>query len=72
MHQAKNGLAFIEVLLARKVYFGDVGFLPFFRNPRARERRGITTLGGRRAVRSRLWEPVAGEPNDGSLPVVWF
>jgi hypothetical protein len=54
MHQAKNGLAFIEVLLARKVYFGDVGFLPFFRNPRARERRGITTLGGRRAVRSRL------------------
>jgi hypothetical protein len=30
MHQGKNGLAFIEVLLARKTYFGEVGFLPFF------------------------------------------
>jgi hypothetical protein len=30
MHQGKNGLAFIEVLLARKVYFREVGFLPFF------------------------------------------
>jgi hypothetical protein len=28
----KNGLAFVEVLLARKVYFGKVGFLPFFRS----------------------------------------
>jgi hypothetical protein len=32
MHQGKNGLAFIEVLLARKVYFRKVGFLPFFRS----------------------------------------
>jgi hypothetical protein len=30
MHQGKNGLAFVEVLLARKIYFGEVGFLPFF------------------------------------------
>jgi hypothetical protein len=28
MHQVKNGLAFIEVLLARKIYFGEIGFLP--------------------------------------------
>jgi hypothetical protein len=32
MHQGKNGLAFVEVFLARKVYFGMVGFLPFFRS----------------------------------------
>jgi hypothetical protein len=32
MHQGKNGLAFVEVLLARKIYFGEVGFLPFFRS----------------------------------------
>jgi hypothetical protein len=32
MHQGKNGLAFVEALLARKVYFGEVGFLPFFRS----------------------------------------
>jgi hypothetical protein len=31
MHQGKNGLAFIEVLLAQKVYFGGVEFRPFFR-----------------------------------------
>jgi hypothetical protein len=30
MHQGKNGLAFVEVLLARKVYFREVGLLPFF------------------------------------------
>jgi hypothetical protein len=30
MHQGKNGLAFVELLLARKIYFGEVGFLPFF------------------------------------------
>ena len=30
MHQGKNGLAFIEVLLSQKIYFGEVGFLPFF------------------------------------------
>jgi hypothetical protein len=30
MHQEKNGLAFIEVLLARKIYFREVGFRPFF------------------------------------------
>jgi hypothetical protein len=32
IHQGKNGLAFVEVLLARKIYFGEVGFLPFFRS----------------------------------------
>jgi hypothetical protein len=32
MHQGKNGFAFVEVLLARKIYFGEVGFLPFFRS----------------------------------------
>jgi hypothetical protein len=32
MHQGKNGLAFVEVLLARKIYFGEVGFRPFFRS----------------------------------------
>jgi hypothetical protein len=32
MHQGKNGLAFVEVLLAQKIYFGGVGFLPFFRS----------------------------------------
>jgi hypothetical protein len=32
MHQGKNGLAFVEVLLARKVYFWEVGLLPFFRS----------------------------------------
>jgi hypothetical protein len=30
MHQGKNGLAFVEVLLALKIYFGEVEFLPFF------------------------------------------
>jgi hypothetical protein len=32
MHQGKNGLAFVEVLLAQNVYLGEVGFLPFFRS----------------------------------------
>jgi hypothetical protein len=32
MHQGKNGLAFVEVLLARKVYFGKVRFLSFFQS----------------------------------------
>jgi hypothetical protein len=32
MHQGKNGLAFVEVLLARTIYFREVGFLPFFRS----------------------------------------
>jgi hypothetical protein len=32
MHQGRNGLAFIEVLLARNIYFGEVGFLSFFRS----------------------------------------
>jgi hypothetical protein len=32
MHQGKNGLAFVEVLLARNIYFGEVGFLLFFRS----------------------------------------
>jgi hypothetical protein len=32
MHQRKNGLAFVKVLLARKIYFREVGFLPFFRS----------------------------------------
>jgi hypothetical protein len=32
MHQGKNGLAFVEVLLAQKIYFREVGFLPFFQN----------------------------------------
>jgi hypothetical protein len=30
MHQGKNGLAFVEVLLAQQIYFEGVGFLPFF------------------------------------------
>jgi hypothetical protein len=30
MHQGKYGLAFVEVLLAQKIYFGGVGFLSFF------------------------------------------
>jgi hypothetical protein len=32
MHQGNNGLAFVEVLLARTIYFGEVGFMPFFRS----------------------------------------
>jgi hypothetical protein len=32
MHQGKNGLAFIEALLAQKLYFREVGLLPFFRS----------------------------------------
>jgi hypothetical protein len=32
MHQGKNGLAFIEAFLARKIYFREVGLLPFFRS----------------------------------------
>jgi hypothetical protein len=32
MHQGENGLAFVEVLLARKIYFREVGLLPFFQN----------------------------------------
>jgi hypothetical protein len=32
MHQGKKGIVFVEVLLARKVYFRKVGFLPFFRS----------------------------------------
>jgi hypothetical protein len=30
MHQGKNGLAIIESLLARKIYFREVVLLPFF------------------------------------------
>jgi hypothetical protein len=30
MHQGKDGLAFVEVLVARKFYFREVGLLPFF------------------------------------------
>jgi hypothetical protein len=30
MHQGKNGLAFVEALLARNLYFREVGLLPFF------------------------------------------
>jgi hypothetical protein len=30
MNQGKNGLAFVEVLLAQKIYLGGVGFLHFF------------------------------------------
>jgi hypothetical protein len=41
MHQRKNGLAFIEVLLARKIYFGEVGFLPFFRSYNFRRIRSL-------------------------------
>jgi hypothetical protein len=32
MHQGKNELAFVEVLLAQKVCFREVGLLPFFRS----------------------------------------
>jgi hypothetical protein len=32
MHQGKNGLAFVEALLAQKIYLGGVGFFPFFRS----------------------------------------
>jgi hypothetical protein len=32
MHQGKNGLAFVEVLLARKIYFREVRLLPYFRS----------------------------------------
>jgi hypothetical protein len=32
MHQGKNGFAFVEALLARKIYFWEVGLLPFFRS----------------------------------------
>jgi hypothetical protein len=32
MHQGKDGLAFVEALLAQKIYLGGVGFLPFFRS----------------------------------------
>jgi hypothetical protein len=32
MHQGKNGLAFVEAFLARKIYFREVGLLPFFRS----------------------------------------
>jgi hypothetical protein len=31
MHQGFNGLAFVEALLARKLYFREVELLPFFR-----------------------------------------
>jgi hypothetical protein len=34
MHQGKNGLTFVEALLARKIYFQEVGLLPFFRRVR--------------------------------------
>jgi hypothetical protein len=30
MHQGFNGLAFVEALLARKLYFREVELLPFF------------------------------------------
>jgi hypothetical protein len=33
---------------------------------------GVTASGGRRAVSPRRGEPVAGEPDDGSSPMVWF
>ena len=32
MHHGKNGLAFIEALLAQNIYLGGVGFLPFFQS----------------------------------------
>jgi hypothetical protein len=32
MHQGKNGLGFVEAFLPRKVYFWEVGILPFFRS----------------------------------------
>jgi hypothetical protein len=32
MHQGENALAFVEVLLARKVSFRKFGLLPFFRS----------------------------------------
>jgi hypothetical protein len=32
MHQGKDGLAFVEALLAQKIYLGGVGLLPFFRS----------------------------------------
>jgi hypothetical protein len=32
MHQRKNGLAFVEALLAQKIYLGGVGFLSFFQS----------------------------------------
>jgi hypothetical protein len=39
--------------------------------PCARERKGETTSGGRRAVRGG-GEPIAGDPDGGSSPVVRF
>jgi hypothetical protein len=32
MHQGENGHAFVEFLLAQKIYFREVGLLPFFRS----------------------------------------
>jgi hypothetical protein len=32
MHQGKNGLGFVKVLLARNIYFWEVELLPFFRS----------------------------------------
>jgi hypothetical protein len=32
MHQGKDGLAFVEALLAQKIYFWKFGLRPFFRS----------------------------------------
>jgi len=32
MHQGKDGLAFVEALLAQKIYFRKFGLRPFFRS----------------------------------------
>jgi hypothetical protein len=44
MHQGKNGLAFVEALLALKIYFREVGLLPFFRSYDFRRVRPFFTL----------------------------
>jgi hypothetical protein len=41
MHPGKNGLAFVEVLLAQKIYLGGVGFLPFFGSYKFRRIRSL-------------------------------
>jgi hypothetical protein len=51
MRHGKNGLAFVKVLLARKIYFREVGLLPFFRG-------GVNLTGGHSG-----W-PVHGEVAD--------
>jgi hypothetical protein len=41
MHQGKNELAFIEALLAQKIYLRGAGFLPFFRSYKFRRIRSL-------------------------------